>query len=65
MILGMPSFSDRCSSFALEVERSGIEEYQDHTLGMRVSAESLAAFIRELPILADARDRLLALSPAA
>ncbi len=41
------------------------EKLKDLTRGTRVSAESFAAFIRELPIPADARDRLLALSPAA
>ncbi len=41
------------------------EKLKDLTRGARVSADGFAAFIRELPIPAEARERLLALTPAA
>jgi adenylosuccinate lyase len=41
------------------------EQLKELTRGARVSAETFAAFIRGLPIPEDARQRLLALTPAA
>jgi adenylosuccinate lyase len=41
------------------------EQLKELTRGARVSAETFAAFIRGLPIPEEARQRLLALTPAA
>jgi adenylosuccinate lyase len=41
------------------------EKLKDLTRGARVSADAMAAFVRELPIPQEARDRLLGMTPAA